>query len=119
MTDEVPRALFSGGEVLHLLDCDEDDADLDGIFFPGSDDELGFMEEVETENEKYINLLQTVLCLNRIRWVYILSQYSQEDDNDDVGGDDGISLNPGDNDSLRYAVSYQYMYPMVHILHLS
>ena len=70
MADEAPRALFTGEEVLHLLDRDEDDADLDEIFFPGSDDELGFMEEeVETEDEKCINLLQTVLCLNRIGWV--------------------------------------------------
>lgn len=66
MADEAPRALFTGEEVLHLLDCDEDDADLDEIFFPGSDDELGFMEE---EDVKCINLLQTVLCLNCIRWV--------------------------------------------------
>ena len=47
------------------------------------------------------------------------SQYSQEDDNDDVGGDDGgVSLNPGDYDSLRYAVAYQYMYHPVLITNL-
>ena len=55
--------LFTGEEVLHLLECDDelDDADLDEIF-PGSDDELGFMEEeVETDDEKYIKLLETML----------------------------------------------------------
>ena len=115
MADEAPKALFTGEEVLHLLDCDEaecDDADLDEIF-PGSNDELGFMEE-EAETED-VNLLQTVLCLNRIRWVHI--SYSQEGDNDDVGRDDGgVILNPGDCDSLRYAVAYQYMYPMVQLI---
>lgn len=64
MAGEASRALFTGEEVLHLLECDEDeldDADLDEIF-PGSDDELGFMEEeVETDDEKYIKLLQTML----------------------------------------------------------
>ena len=42
MAGEASRALFTGEEVLHLLDCDDelDDADLDEIFFPGSDDEL-------------------------------------------------------------------------------
>ena len=65
MAGEASRALFTGEEVLHLLDCDDefDDADLDEIF-PGSDDELGFMEEVETDDEKYIMLLQTVLYFN-------------------------------------------------------
>ena len=64
MAGEASRALFTGEEVLHLLECYEDeldDADLDEIF-PGSDDELGFMEEeVETDGEKYIKLLQTML----------------------------------------------------------
>ena len=36
---------FTGEEVLQLLDEDGEDGGLDDTFFPGSDDELGFMEE--------------------------------------------------------------------------
>ena len=46
MAEASSRALFTGEEVLHLLECDSDDGDcVDDIFFPGSDDELGFVEE--------------------------------------------------------------------------
>ena len=65
---KLPELFLLEKEVLHLLNCDEDeldDADLDEIF-PGSDDELDFMEEVETDDEKYIMLLQTVLYFNCI-----------------------------------------------------
>ena len=49
--------------VAHIYEDELDDADLDEIFL-GSDDELDFMEEVETDDEKYIMLLQTVLYFN-------------------------------------------------------
>ena len=47
---EVPsKAVFTGGEVLDS-DTEEDfDDGMDEVFFPGSDDELGFEEE-EIEN---------------------------------------------------------------------
>ena len=63
---KLPELFLLEKQVLHLLNCDKDeldDADLDEIF-PGSDDELDFMEEVETDDEKYIMLLQTVLYFN-------------------------------------------------------
>ena len=66
---KLPELFLLEKEVLHLLNCGEDeldDADLDEIF-PGSNDELDFMEEeVETDDEKYIMLLQTVLYFNCI-----------------------------------------------------
>ncbi len=38
---------FTGEEVLQLLDADGEDGGLDDTFFPGSDDELGFLEDDE------------------------------------------------------------------------
>lgn len=43
---------FTGEEVIALLDTDGDDGGMDDIFFPGSDDELGFLEEDEEEDEE-------------------------------------------------------------------
>ena len=57
MAEAPSRALFTGEQVLGLLDSDnsdnEEDFDdgMDDDFFPGSDDELGFLEE-EVEDEK-------------------------------------------------------------------
>ena len=52
------RSLFTG-EVVDLLDSDNDgphDDGLDDIFFPGSDDELGFLEE-EAEDERCVYII--------------------------------------------------------------
>ena len=57
MAEAPSRALFTREQVLGLLDSDnsdnEEDFDdgMDDVFFPGSDDELGFLEE-EVEDEK-------------------------------------------------------------------
>ena len=56
MAEASSRALFTGAEVLDLrYAAESDDEDLredgvDGVFFPGSDDELGFVEE-EVEDQ--------------------------------------------------------------------
>jgi hypothetical protein len=42
------RAIFTGEEVLGLLDIEGEDGHMDDIFFPGSDEEFG-MEEEEIE----------------------------------------------------------------------
>ena len=58
MAEAPSRFLFTGEQVLHLLDTDSDDElhdGLDEVFFPGSDDELGFMEQ--EYNEKCIIML--------------------------------------------------------------
>ena len=51
MAEAPSKALFTGDQVLDLLDSDTEDFDdgTDEVFFPGSDDELGFVEE-EIEN---------------------------------------------------------------------
>ena len=63
MAEAPSKALFTGEEVLDLLDSDiEEDLDdgMDEVFFPGSDDELGF-EEVEIENgERLVKIIHTI-----------------------------------------------------------
>ena len=63
MAEAPSKALFTGEEVLDLLDSDiEEDLDdgMDEMFFPGSDDELGF-EEVEIENgERLVKIIHTI-----------------------------------------------------------
>ena len=55
------RGLFTGEEVLGLLDRDEEEAGcydgLDDVFFPGSDDELGFLDEEEDDGYVRIDVL--------------------------------------------------------------
>ena len=41
------QALFTGDEVINMLDLEGDDGDLDDDFFPGSDEEFGILEEDE------------------------------------------------------------------------
>ena len=64
MAEAPSKALFTGEEVLDLLDSDiEEDLDdgMDEVFFPGSDDELGF-EEVEIENgERLVKIIHTTI----------------------------------------------------------
>ncbi len=52
MAEGFSRVHLTGDEVLDLLDMDGDDGGMDEIFFPGSDDELGFLdEEFSSDNE--------------------------------------------------------------------
>ena len=52
MAEETTRTLYRTDEVMAFLD-EDDDADLGDCFFPGSDDELGFEDEVpEVYTEK-------------------------------------------------------------------
>ena len=39
------RAVFTGEEVLNLLDMEGEDGGIDDHFFPGSDEEFGMQEE--------------------------------------------------------------------------
>ena len=45
------RQYFSGDEVLAMLDPDVEDGGLDDTFAPGSDDELGFLDDSEEEGD--------------------------------------------------------------------
>ena len=45
MADSFERAVFTGEQVLGLLDEDGEDGGLDDMFFPGSDEEFGMQEE--------------------------------------------------------------------------
>lgn len=58
MAQGVSRELYTGEEVVRLLDedleCDNLDGGLDEVFFPGSDDELGFLEEEIEADEEYV-----------------------------------------------------------------
>ena len=47
------RGLFTGEQVLDLIDSDNEDVEdgFDEIFFPGSDDELGF---AEVEDDRFV-----------------------------------------------------------------
>ena len=52
MTEGPSRAAFSAEDVIDMVtleDCDEDDDDVDEVFFPGSDDELGFETEADSD----------------------------------------------------------------------
>lgn len=57
---------FTGEEVIALLDTDGDDGGMDDIFFPRSDDELGFLEEDEEEgdNEDQSRFVFIIICNN-------------------------------------------------------
>ena len=61
MAQGAARGLYTGDEVVRLLndeDFEDDDFDdgLDEVFFPGSDDELGFLEEEIEADEEYVSL---------------------------------------------------------------
>ena len=45
MEDSLGRPVFTGEQVLGLLDEDGEDGGLDDMFFPGSDEEFGMEEE--------------------------------------------------------------------------
>ena len=55
MAEASSRSLYTGDQVLRLLDSDSEDEfgdGLDEVFFPGSDDELGFEKEEIEGNER-------------------------------------------------------------------
>ena len=64
------RARFTGEEVVSLLDLEGEDGGLEDEFLPGSDDELGFLEEEEEEDDvesdceepKYVIITDTYLA---------------------------------------------------------
>ena len=67
------KALFTGEEVLDLLDSDiEEDLDdgMDEVFFPGSDDELGF-EEVEIENGERLVKIIHIITINHLIFTHV------------------------------------------------
>ena len=53
-----------------VFEGDDFDDGLDEVFFPGSDDELGFLEEIEADEEhvslyvslEYLHVLQNSFC---------------------------------------------------------
>ena len=45
MAESSIRAIFTGEEVLSLLDTEGEDGGEDDVFFPGSDEEFGMQEE--------------------------------------------------------------------------
>ncbi len=51
MAEGCSRQHFTGEEVLALLDMDGEDEAMDDSFFPGSDDELGFLEEDDDDSD--------------------------------------------------------------------
>ena len=91
MAEGPSRTVFTGEQVLELLDSDveEDFHDgMDEMFFPGSDDELGFAEEEIQDGERLVNEIpaKTILLL------YLCSCGSGDDGSgDEDGGDDSSS----------------------------
>ena len=57
MAESFSRARFTGEEVIDLLDRDGEDEGLDN-FFPGSDEEFGFMEEEIGREENMLVMQQ-------------------------------------------------------------
>ena len=56
MAEASSRGLFTGEQVLHLLDAADSDEEAfdNNVFFPGSDDELGFIEEEVEDELKFV-----------------------------------------------------------------
>lgn len=59
MAEAPSRTLFTGEQVLNLLDSDVEDYDgeIDEVFFPGSDDELGFAEEEMEDGGRLVKII--------------------------------------------------------------
>ena len=64
MAQSFSTLCFTGEEVIAFLDTDGDDGGMDDMFFPGSDDELGFLEEDEEEGDNE----------DQLRFVFIIIQ---------------------------------------------
>ena len=62
MADGPSRVLYTGEQVLDLLNSGSSyneeyiDDGLDDVFFPGSDLELGFLEEEVEDEERFVTL---------------------------------------------------------------
>ena len=57
MAEGPSRTLFTGEQVLGLLDSDDEDFHDDGmdeVFFPGSDEKFGFEEEEIQDGERLV-----------------------------------------------------------------
>ena len=52
MAESFSRLRYTGDEVLALFDTEGEDGGLDDTFFPGSDEELGFLEDDSDEEEE-------------------------------------------------------------------
>ena len=69
-----------------LLDTDGDDGGMDDIFFPGSDDELGFLEEDEEEdeeegdNEDQSRFVFIIICNNYSEWYQCISNSDKDEE---------------------------------------
>ena len=60
MAEAPSRTLFTGEQVLDLLDSDVEegyDGEMDKVFFPGSDVELGFVEEEIEDGERLVKII--------------------------------------------------------------
>ena len=57
MAEAISRILFTGEQVLDLLDSDVEDGEMDEVFFPGSDDELGFAEEEIEDRRRLVKVI--------------------------------------------------------------
>ena len=62
MADSFGRTVFTGEQVLGLLDQDGEDGGLNDMFFPGSDEEFGTQEEIGRHDTKQIVIPQLCLC---------------------------------------------------------
>ena len=90
MAEASSKALFTGDQVLDLLDSDtEEDFDdwMDKVFFPGSDDELGFVED-EIENA---GRLVKIICARTIIITIPLLMFSDDEESGDEYGEDSSS----------------------------
>ena len=90
MAEGPSRTLFTGEQVLDLIDSDIEDFDdgMDEVFFPGSDDELGFAEE-EIEDEG--RLVSNNSNYNIDQAAYICAHCSDDDGSGDEHGNDSSS----------------------------
>ena len=60
------RSFFTGEEVLQLLDVDGEDGGLNDTFFPGSDEELEFLEDESDTDERQVNIYLQDTILDRV-----------------------------------------------------
>ena len=80
MEDSLGRPVFTGEQVLGLLDKDGEDGGLDDMFFPGSDERFGMDEEEIGRHDTYENsdvLVTTSLPCTFLRKIVTLTHYSK------------------------------------------
>ena len=90
MAEGPSRTLFTGEQVLDLIDSDIEDFDdgMDEVFFPGSDDELGFAEEEIEDGRRLVNN-NSDYHIDQVS--YICVHCSDDDGSGDEHGDDSSS----------------------------